>query len=111
MTASRSARLSAPGEFCTIQPLASVLSIALFLFKITEAPIEGKLPPRQAKSRPLRARISRDQGAFAAGTPREGTYNKAATPATKPRPASWKKNQTKVPPPNLTARQAKIDTP
>src|SRR5258705_4893322 len=70
-TASRSARLSAPGEFRTIQPLASVLRIALFLFKFPEGAHQGrKLPPRRAKYSPLSARISRDQGAFAAGTPR-----------------------------------------
>jgi hypothetical protein len=48
MTASRSARLSAPGEFRIIQSLASVLRIALFLFKkiSPSVPIEG------ASSRP-----------------------------------------------------------
>ena len=50
----------------------------------------------------LRARISRDQGAFAAGTPRKESYSRAATPATIATSARLNTYQLKVFPPIWT---------
>src|SRR6202163_5085156 len=78
-TASRSAL----DELCPIQPLALAWRIAIFLFFHGARRSEAqRYSGRQLSA--LEVRIGRDQGAFAAGTPREESYNSAATPATIP---------------------------
>ena len=76
---------------CTIQKLASVSRIALFLFKISQG---GRR--LEARNSAPRVRIGRDQGAFAAGTPRKESYNRAATPATMATSARLNTYQLKV---------------
>src|ERR1700675_2296992 len=72
MTASRRARPSVPGEFRTIQPLASVLRIALFLFKFPEGVHRGrKLPPRLVNPAP-EGSYQPGSGRFCGGYPQEG---------------------------------------
>src|SRR5205807_6307902 len=87
---SRSARVSARFGFRTIQPVASVLRI-VYLSKFLK-----RLPGKQHSAC---GRISRDQGAFAAGTPRKESYNRAATPATIATSARLNPYQLKVFPP------------
>src|SRR5439155_21552753 len=72
MMASRSGRLSAPGELRTIQLLASVLRIALFLFKFPRGRLSRrKLPPRQARFS-LEGSYQPGSGRFCGGYPHEG---------------------------------------
>ena len=70
----RQAARRASASSAASNQLASVLRIALFL-SISER-------RRQSSGVLLPVRIGRDQGAFAAGTPRKESYNRAATPAT-----------------------------
>src|SRR5882672_3958905 len=80
ITASQSARLSALDELGTIQPLVSVLRIALFLFKFCHGP-----PTRGAASL-LRATFSFEgpyqpgSGRFCGGYPNEGIIQERRYP-------------------------------
>src|SRR4030081_1485402 len=90
VTARRSARLVVPlGDpqgVCIIHPEASVSRIAIPV-QNSERSLHSKCRRSTRNSAPhgkahFGGRISRDQGAFAAGTPRKESYNKGATPAT-----------------------------
>src|SRR5258708_11335165 len=106
-TASRRVRVSAPDEFCTIQPLAPGSRIALFLFNISGGwPTRTKVPLVQAWGR-----ISRDQGAFAAGNPRKGTNKKGPPPTNKPTPARGKNHPIKGCSPRPALEKGGINPP
>src|SRR4029077_14383572 len=96
MAASRIVRGST--VFCIVQKLVSVSRIALVPIQISTRSAgrpSGIVPRLQATYR-RRFRIGRDQGAFAAGTPRNESYNRAATPATMATSAKLNTYQLKV---------------
>src|SRR5882724_5503289 len=88
----RMARVAPLDEFCTIQPRASVSRIGLPVQSFVKSsatrhsgsrhPGASSAPLRNENELRLTVRIGRDQGAFAAGSPRKESYSRAATPAT-----------------------------
>src|SRR5882724_2913352 len=83
----RMALVAALNEFRTIQPRASVSRIGLPVQSFVKSsasrhPGANSVPFRNVNEPRPRDRIGRDQGAFAAGSPRKESYSRAATPAT-----------------------------
>ena len=70
---------------------------------------QGRRSQAHSAAPARRARISRDQGAFAAGTPRKESYSRAATPATMATSARLNTYQLKVFPPICDVEQGEID--
>src|ERR1700681_3707528 len=109
ITASRSARLSALDELGTIQPLVSVLSIALFLFKFCRGP-----PTRGAASL-LRAMFSFEvpyqpgSGRFCGGYPQEGIIQQRRYPGNNRHVGEVKHIPTEGIAPDLEVEQGEID--
>src|SRR6185503_14907898 len=80
-------------------------AVPIHHFRNTRGPaLRGVIAPYR------RVRIGRDQGAFAAGTPRNESYNRPATPATMATSARLKTYQLKVFPPISMWNRAKSTT-
>src|SRR5882757_730767 len=80
MTASRSARLSAAGEVCTIQPLASVLRIGFSCSNFPRVPIEAASPRPGKQIQPLEGSYQPGSGRFCGGYPQEGIIQQGRYP-------------------------------
>src|SRR6266704_3427215 len=110
MTASRSVRLSAPGEFRTIHPLASVLRIALFLFNFPRGRVDQgrKLPPRQGNPA-LEGSYQPGSGRFCGGYPHEGIIQQGRYAGNNRDVGKVKHVPTEGMAPDLEVKQGEID--
>src|SRR6266436_9539880 len=110
MTASRSARLSASDEFRTIQPLASVLRIALFLFKnFLRAPIAGASSHPGKQDPALVGSYQPGSGRFCGGYPQEGIIQQGRYPGNNRDVGKVKHVPIEGLAPDLEVKQGEID--
>src|SRR5260370_39585427 len=108
--ARRRARVSAPGEFCTIQPLVSVSRIVLFPFKFSASctPISGTAQLLQATFS-FEGSYQPGSGRFCGGYPQEGVIQQGRYPGNNRRVGKVKHVPIEGISPDLDVEQGEID--
>src|SRR5258707_15064197 len=109
ITASRSARLSAPGEPGTIQPLVSVLRITLFLFKFCRGATDSRRDFAPARNDQPWGPYRPGSGRFCGGYSQEGIIQQGRYPGNNRHVREVKHVPIVGIPPDLEVEQGEID--